>query len=451
MLLTNFIFDNKSKAPRYKQLADFIKKEIHKKNLAAKVKLPSIRQLANSLKVSRTTTETAYNVLVADGFLINKPKRGYFVANVFPKFEVTPTIKASTKKLPTIKYDFANNYVDAKTFPIAVWRRHLNSIIKNKNVLSAYGEAQGELALRQTLAKYSNEARGVICTEDQIVIGAGVQSLAQILAAIFEEYFKEQPAKLQIALEAPGFPQVEETFSRHNWKIEHFSIENLTNKLPKVLYVSPSNPYKGRSLLPKNRLDLLHWAKEQNAFILEDDYNGEFRYFSRPISALQGMSDGENIIYLGSFSRILLPSLRISYMVLPPKLLEIYQKIKPKYNQTSSTMEQLTLAAFINEGNLRRHVKKLRKLYSEKNTLLRKYLQKYFQNKVEILAYESGLHLRLAVKTNLSSQQLAKKALEYSVQVRPIANSSEVLLSFAGIDEKDIEPAVKELKKAWFK
>lgn len=150
------------------------------------------------------------------------------------------------------------------------------------------------------------------------------------------------------------------------WQVRHFNTENLHNKLPQLLYVSPSNPYKGRSLSPQGRLDLLRWAQQNSAYILEDDYNGEFRYFSHPISSLQGMSGGQNVIYCGSFSRILLPSLRISYLVLPQNLLPVYNRIKHLYNQTSSSIEQFALAEFIASGGLRRHIKKMRRRYAVK-------------------------------------------------------------------------------------
>ncbi|MCD7874828.1 MAG: PLP-dependent aminotransferase family protein, partial [Acidaminococcaceae bacterium] len=287
---------------------------------------------------------------------------------------------------PTVRYNFANNYIDPVSFPTKLWRRYLNRALKNKDLLAGYGEPQGETALRRTLAKYSSAARGVICTPEQIVIGAGVQSLLQILIDIL------QPDITGIALEAPGFAQAERLFASHGWQVSHFSTEQLEAALPRLLYVSPSNPYKVRSMSPQQRLALLRWAARQQAYLLEDDYNGEFRYFSRPVSSLQGMSDGSTVIYLGSFSRLLLPSLRISYMVLPPLLLERYRQLGHLYNQTSSTIEQLALADFIDVGALRRHVKRLRKLYSSKNVLLRQALAEIFGNKIIVRAYESRLH-----------------------------------------------------------
>lgn len=179
-----------------------------------------------------------------------------------------------------------------------------------------------------------------------------MQSLLQILIDVLDAL------PHTVAFEEPGFTKAEHIFAMSGWQVRHFNTENLHNKLPQLLYVSPSNPYKGRSLSPQGRLDLLRWAQQNSAYILEDDYNGEFRYFSHPISSLQGMSGGQNVIYCGSFSRILLPSLRISYLVLPQNLLPVYNRIKHLYNQTSSSIEQFALAEFIASGGLRRHIKK---------------------------------------------------------------------------------------------
>ena len=503
MLLTNFTFAKNVKTPAYVQLVNFIKDQVHRRELTAGTRLPSIRKLAEALAISRTTVETAYSILTADGYLLSRPQRGYFAADLTPENQTAedgrllPEGAASAgsgspaKPLPACRYNFANNYVDADTFPAELWRRHLSRVLTNPQVLRTYGAYQGEPDLRRTLAEYSRQSRGVVCTPEQIVVGAGVQSLLVILAALLKDEISKQPGldsavdrpaplrpgnpgnnkglepsspaapvslpSLALALEEPGFPQAEEIFYRQGWQVRHFTIEELeadgcsARQLPRVLYVSPSNPYKGRSLTPAQRLALLHWCHETSGYVLEDDYNGEFRYFSRPVSSLQGLSDGENIIYLGSFSRLLLPSLRISYLVLPVRLLPAYARIGCLYNQTSSTIEQLALASFIDAGLLRRHVKRLRKIYSGKNTLLRRYLQQYLGDKVEVLAYESGLHLHLKVHSALSSRQLAEKALAAGVKVIPVRGTREVLLSFAGIDEDDIEPAVKILAEAWFK
>lgn len=462
MLIENFLPDMFSKEPLYLQIGQFIKQQIRSGQLPPGTKLPSIRHLAAALQISRTTAETCYSQLMAEGFLESLPQKGYYVADLLLSHP-RPAKTNKTKTNPAARYDFANNYIDATTFPAALWRRHVSRALRDKDMLSGYGDPQGELLLRQVLAEYSHESRGVLCTPEQIVIGAGIQSLLEILAAVLQDTVFQKKDRAgapmpsiepmpSVALEEPGFPQAEEIFKRKQWKTDHFAIENLNTELPPVLYVSPSNPYKGRSLTPEQRRSLIRWSMDCQTYILEDDYNGEFRYFSTPVTSLQGMSNGDYIIYLGSFSRLLLPSLRLSYAVLPATLLPAYEKVKRLYNQTSSTIEQLALAYFIKEGSLRRHVKKLKHLYKEKNTLLRQCLSRYFGDRVQILSYESGLHMRIAVQSQLASIELAEKALAVGIRVIPVKKETplpEFLFSFAGIQSQDIEPAVKLLSKCW--
>lgn len=440
-------------APLYLRLIKQIKQQIHSGEIAASEKMPSLRRLAKELGVSRTTAETAYNQLVAEGYLLTEPKRGYFAAGIAARPAEQHPTPEKDKTIAPIRYDFGNNYIDSTLFPTVIWKRCLGHALQNSSLLAGYGDPQGEPYLRSTLARYSHEARGVICTPEQIIIGAGIQSLLEILLAIFAE------TNNSVAFEFPGFTKAEQIFKMAGWQVIRFDSENLRQSLPQLLYVSPSNPYKGRSLSPQGRLNLLQWARKTGSYILEDDYNGEFRYFTHPIASLQGMGGGQNVIYCGSFSRILLPSLRISYLVLPQTMLPVYNRIKHLYNQTSSSIEQFALAEFIAAGDLRRHIKKMRRRYAIKNTLLRNALAKIFGNKISIMAYESGLHIRLAVHINSTAQLLAQQAAGAGIHILPVtpttANADnkptapEILLSFAGIAEDDIEPALQELQKVW--
>lgn len=435
--------------PLYLRLISEIKHKIHTGEIAAGEKMPSLRSLALDANVSRTTAEAAYNQLIAEGYLLASPRRGYFAAAIAARPQQIIQHNETAGSTAPMRYDFGNNYIDSSLFPAALWKRCLGHALQNAALLAGYGDPQGEPYLRSTLARYSHEARSVICSPEQIVIGAGIQNLLQILLDTLSEELSHA-----VAFEEPGFTKAEHIFKMNGWQVSRFSTENLNVNLPHLLYVSPSNPYKGRSLSPQSRLNLLQLAQQNTTYILEDDYNGEFRYFTHPISSLQGMSGGQHVIYCGSFSRILLPSLRISYLVLPQNLLPAYNRIKNLYNQTSSSIEQFALAEFIASGELRRHIKKMRRRYAVKNNLLRSALADIFGSKASIMAYESGLHIRLAVHTAATAAQLAQKALTAGIHILPVTASSsgtspEILLSFAGIAEEDIEPALQELKKAW--
>lgn len=445
--MLNIALDKNSCVPLYEQLIDYFKKEILSGHLTRHSRLPSVRQLRRELSLSNTTVNTVYDNLVADGYIISKPRVGYLVADYLPTPAKLPPELPPRAAANKPRYDFSNNYIDSQTFNVAAWMRQQNKVIKDPVTLSGYGDVQGERILREAIATYSYQARGIYALPEQIVIGAGTQSLLTILLGIWPSHGPKI-----VALEEPGFPQAEETFANHNWQVDYFDAENLPSHLPPLLLVSSSNPYKGRALTQAAKLSLVQQAQAQGSYILEDDYNGEFRYLSETLTSLQGLAEGKNVIYLGSFSRSLLPSLRISYMVLPSSLLECYLAKAKLYNQTSSTIEQLTLAHYILHGDLSRHVKKLRNLYNKKNKILQKALLQIFGSQVTILDYASGLHLRIALSYPYTAQEIAQRAAGVGVILRPLPDKknkpAEILLSYAGIDSEDIPQALAKLKQA---
>lgn len=448
-MATIFNFRTKKGAgPLYQQLADYFRQEIRTQHMPAHSLLPSIRTLMKDLKISKTTAETTYQQLMDEGYITSVPGKGYTVEPFLPKAPLPKALLSKKETAgPTILYDFSNNYIDTTTFDTTLWRRCLASALRNPRSIAGYGSPEGELALRKVLAHYSYTARGVVATPDQIIIGAGLQSLLAVLLPLLP--LKEKT----VGLEAPGFPQAEETFKNYAWEIKTFNPEEPNKDWPELLMVSPSNPYKGRALSESERTNLIIASKLSKSYLLEDDYNGEFRYLNTPTPALHSFGNSEQIIYIGSFSRTLLPSLRISYMVLPEHLLAIYKERSKYFNQTSSTIEQLALAEYIEQGYLARHVKKLRNLYNEKNELLQKALLSTFGSKVKLLDFASGLHLHLSFGYKGTAKDLADKALAHNIRVIPVlgqtqGSNPEILLSFAGIAKEDIAKAILSLKKA---
>jgi GntR family transcriptional regulator/MocR family aminotransferase len=220
-------------------------------------------------------------------------------------------------------------------------------------------------------------------------------------------------------------------------------MEELYKSKSDVVYVSPSHQYPTGSLMPiKKRLQLLNWAKEEDSFIIEDDYDSLIRHESKPVPCLQGLDKHDRVIYLGSFSKILLPSLRISYMILPIRLLRKYNEIKSRYTQTSSKIEQMCLSLYIKEGYLQKHINKIKRIYKKKVGLIQEYIKYYQGNNIEVLSGDSGLHLVLKVKTKISSNSLKKKFEDKGILIRIIEknNSSYIVsLSYSGLDFNDIE------------
>ena len=447
-MLTTFNFRVQPGAgPLYRQLAAYFCREIRLHHLGSQDFLPSIRKLTRDLKLSRTTVEGAYQILIDQGVVENLPNRGYRVAAYRPREEGEEPKTPPDPARPAVLYNFSNNYIDTSTFDTVLWRRCLNQVLRNPASIAGYGDPQGEPELRKVLARYSYASRGVVCRPEQILVGAGLQTLLLVLLPLL-------PLERKVAgLEAPGFPQAEQIFHLMGWETCAYDPADPKGDWPGLLMISPANPYKGRALTEKERNNLIVATQLERVYLLEDDYNGEFRYLHRPTPALHSFGNREQIIYLGSFSRTMLPSLRISFLVLPEKLLPAYWAIAGRYNQTSSTVEQLALAAYIEEGHLTRHIRKLRTLYRTKSRLLQEALTAVFGDQVRLLGYGSGLHLHIALDRSGTAEELAARALEKGVRVIPVRGTEpgrppEFLLSFAGIGEEKIRAGVEALREA---
>ncbi len=450
------LLDFSSRTPLYQQLYLEIKFAIEAGHLAKGDKLPSIRKLAQDLGLSCTTVEAAYQQLCVEGYLTARPQKGYFVLTA-PKSgsakQKPPKINAPAAVRTKIRYNFGSDYVDGANIDIKIWRRHIRDVLNRQDVIASYGEHQGEQELREALSAYSYGVRGVVATPEQIVIGAGTQPLLSILCGLLNG------PDSRVAMEEPGFLQAEQIFADCGMKVLHLpvdesgiSMEALHTCGAKRVFVSPSNRVQTGASIPMNRrFELLDWAKESGGIIIEDDYNGELRYNARPIPAMQGMDGGGNVVYLGSFSKLLLPSVRIGYMVLPPRLLERYRARASRYNQTASKVEQLALSRYVKEGQLERHLRRLRKLYAAKSSVLMEALEKTFGNKVSLVLQETPLCLILTVKTERTCEELCSLAARQGVRIMPVKKDGEpkVMLGFAGIPLEDIQAAVACLENAW--
>lgn len=448
------LLDTGSSVPLYQQLYLAVKNAIEAGHLAKGEKLPSIRKLAGDLKLSCTTVEAAYQQLCVEGYLTARPQRGYFVLSA-PKSGALPLRPAAIRRpeqAQKIRYNFGSDCVDTSCIDLKIWQRHIREVLNRQEVIASYGDHQGEWELREALSAYSYGARGVIASPEQIVIGAGTQPLLSILCGLL------RGADERIALEEPGFPQAEQIFSDCGLQVLRLPADDsgirmdaLRESGVKQVFVSPSNRIQTGTGIPvSRRYELLDWARETGGILVEDDYNGELRYNARPIPAMQGMDRAQTVVYIGSFSKLLLPSVRIGYMVLPERLLELYQTRVARYNQTASKTEQLALSRYIREGQLERQLRRLRKRYAAKSSALIQALKNAFGSHTEILLQETPLCVNLRLHTSLPGSTLCEIAARNGVRVMPEKGvSSGVVLGFAGIPLNDIEPAVQRLKEAW--
>jgi GntR family transcriptional regulator/MocR family aminotransferase len=445
------VLDKSSEIPLYHQLYLCIRHAVEKGHLKEGDRLPSVRRLASDLALSCTTVETAYQQLCVEGYLRSKPKRGYFARGGklgSPERTAVPPPVAREPVLP-VRYNFGSDCVDIGSTDIKIWRRNVRTALNRQDVLASYGGPQGEPELREALAAYSFSARGAVARPEQIVIGAGTQPLLSLLCGLLE---KENAA---VAMEAPGFPQAEQVFHDFGLPVlklpcdeDGIRMDALEKSKANLVYVSPSNRVGTGSAIPMSRrTELLDWAFRTGSIIIEDDYNGELRYRARPIPAMQGVADGRSVVYLGSFSKLLLPSVRIGYMILTPELLTRYLPRAANYNQTSSKVEQLALAEYIRSGQMERHLRRLRKLYGAKSEALLRCLRAAFAKQAEILLQETQLTVLLTLHNGKSAEELRRLALEHGVRVQ--ISGDKIRLGFAGIPLGDIPGAVQCLKEAW--
>ncbi|NLJ31106.1 MAG: PLP-dependent aminotransferase family protein [Clostridiales bacterium] len=455
MVYDSIQLDPKSHVPLYQQLYLSIKNAVENGHLQKGDKLPSIRKLSADLNLSCTTVDAAYQQLCVEGYLTARPKRGYFVlarvhGGAAEKIPARPA--AVMPDSPTIRYNFGSDSVDSAGIDIKIWRRHIRDVLNRQEVIASYGDPQGEPELREALSAYTYGARGVIAPPERIVIGAGTQPLLSALCGLI------RPECGLAAFAEPGFPQAEQVFSDCGIPVSHLPadesgvrMEALYASGAHAFFVSPAGQTPTGSGTPMTRrVELLDWAGETGGILIEDDYNGELRYTARPIPAIQGMDGGGNVVYLGSFSKLLLPSVRIGYMVLPARLLEQYRSRMSRYNQTASKIEQLALSRYIREGQLERQLRRLRKLYAQKSGLLLRALKRAFGGAAKAALQETMLTVTLSLRTGETAESLCRLAAENGVRVQPAKNGSgSILLGFAGIPVQEIEPAVQCLKAAW--
>lgn len=445
--------DENCSEPLYIQLYNHYKKAIVSGNLKAGSKLPSIRKCAAQLIISHTTVETAYFQLEAEGYIKSIPGSGFYVneLNYKSDYEKLSIQKNEYRDQKKILYDFASATVDINSFKFDTWRKYIKSALREEERLLSYGEYQGEYDLRVELCKYVSKHRGAICIPEQIVVGAGTQNLMQILCSLTNKrelvtFINGDFIQGRAVFEDRGIRT--KVFYSHE-----FSCSSLEDS--KIIYTSPShiNPC-GDVMQMKERAELLSFAKAQDCLIIEDDYDSEFRYYGRSVPCLQGLDGGENVVYMGTFSKLLLPSIRISFMILPMKLLGDYYSRGKNYNQTASKMEQIALCKFIRDGHFQRQVNKARRLYTEKSIKLCQTIDKVFKDKGSSICGSGGFLVQLEVKSDLTCDELVDIAAGEGVLVKDFQSYDgkypRLLLSCSGVSEDDFEKALVILKKSIF-
>ena len=455
--------DRENGLPIYEQLYRYFTGEIHSGRLKAGEKLPSKRALCQHLNISCSTVETAYGLLTAEGFAEARPKSGYYVLDYTTLDTVhdnneskSAATETKQEKQAAISSYFSTSAVDTSLFPYSSWARLTKRVVYDCPFLLQRGDMQGELSLREALASFLSQYRGVRCTSDQIVVGAGMEYLTEILIKLFSE-------DAVFALEDPGYSSISRILHNNGRQVKYVELDEFgmnAKKLYKsgasVAYITPSHQFPMGITMPAGRRSqILHWASQkENRYVIEDDYDSEFRYSSRPIPAMQSLDAMEKVIYVGTFSRSIAPSIRVAYMVLPYKLLSRYREVFEKASSTVSRYEQEVLARFINEGYYSRYLRKVGNLY--KNRCEKLCAELLGIDGIHIAGNGGGIHF-LAWSDNLTGEQMYERALYEGIMVHKLSDYCReaksplqaVVVGFGGADDNKRNEIIARLKKAW--
>lgn len=475
----------------YEQIYGYIKEEIRKGRLRFGERLPSTRSLSEFLQVSRSTVELAYGQLLSEGYVEARPYRGYFVCQVEELFDFTdreaareagmlsgeplrengaadgrgrPVCGGRQNSAADCTYlcDFSPDSIDMTVFPYATWKKITKEILVDANSeMFSSGSPKGDYALRETIARYLHSSRGVNCHPEQVIIGAGNDYILMLLEKILGRH-------VEVAMENPTYRKAYRIFASFAYPIASvemdgfgMSVEGLRKTGAKVAYVMPSHQYPMGIVMPiGRRMELLKWAGEQeDRYVIEDDYDSEFRFKGKPIPSLQASDRLGKVIYTGTFSKSIAPAIRIGYMVLPLPLLRIYEERCRIYSTTVSRIDQRILNEFIAGGHFERHLNRMRKVYREKHDLLVNGCRGMGHDFV-LSGENAGLHLLLQDKRGRSEKMLVERAGEAGVKVyglsefymdgvAPKRESGTVVLGYAAPDKGQIQTGLDLLKKVW--
>lgn len=456
--------DKNSKITLIRQVYEQIKELILKGKLVEGNKLPSTRWLSEDLKISRNVILEAYDQLMAEGYIESKQGSGTVVAKgiYFEKIET----KYQDKLLKNIEernhsncIDFRSGIPSLEMFPKKEWGSLFSRICSNAQYSAfAYCEPEGAIELREALSEYLFRVRGVYCRAEQIMIISGsTQGLSLISKMLYDstaEVIVEDPIHQGLLNVIKSFGYSITSIPVDDKGLETDELNAITNA--KFVYVTPSHQFPLGGVLPiQRRIELVKFAEKNNCYIIEDDYDSEFRYEGQPISSLYEL-EPNRVIYVGSFSKILAPSLRLGYMILPDALIPKYKEVKMYTDVHTEFMSQLVLAKFINDGKLEKHIWKMKKEYRKKRQALIDNLDINFPNEYIVRGQATGLHLVAEFKNIIFTEEVLKKIMEQEVKVYPVEkyamekgkHINKIIFGYGHLSIEEIEDGIKRLEKA---
>jgi GntR family transcriptional regulator/MocR family aminotransferase len=469
-----------SAVPYYRQIYEALRQAILAGRLSARQRLPSTRALASSLGVSRATVTQSYELLLSEGYLQTVVGSGTYVCDQLPDDLLhTPSLEAAPVLSPTpvplspygrrlvaaadspgpepaanISFRYGRPALDR--FPMALWRQLLSRHCRQGDWLDYATDPMGSMPLRCAIAAYLAHARAVHCQPDHILITNGTHQAIDLATRVLVS------AGDTIALEEPSYLSARRIFTSQGATLHPIPVDTAgldVDQLARVaapvrlVYVTPSHQFPtGAVLSLPRRLALLAWAQHTGSLIFEDDYDSEYRYGGRPIPALQGLGKGQSVLYVGTFSKVLFPSLRVGYMVLPPALVPVFRRAKWLADRQVPSLEQAVLADFIAAGHLDRHIRRMRSLYDQRRRVLVAALTQHFGDRITILGENAGLHVMVRFQTKISDADLIAQAAQIDVglisaspQYLGPSPGHEFIFSYTELDEEAIASGIEQL------
>ena len=471
--MLTYSFENMDGDSMYEYLYRCIKQDILKKKIKAGEKLPSKRTFAKNLGVSTITVESAYAQLVAEGYLYSLPKRGYYVCGL----ESPADRAAESRTVPapppaerpvrtpvrrTYWADFVGSSVARDMFPFSVWVKLLRDVTagEDETALLTDTSAGGIRQLRQAIADHLYQFRGMTIDPDQIVVGAGTEYLYSVLIQLLGR-------DKGYAVEDPGYLRLSKIYEKNDVVTHHIPMDGagiIPQKLEEsgaaILHITPSHHFPTGVVMPvSRRYEFLSWAsKGEDRYIIEDDYDCEFRLAGRPIPTLQSIDVMEKVIYINTFSKSLAPAFRISYLVLPRHLVTRFYETLGFYSGTVSCLEQMTLARFLSQGYFEKHINRMRNHYRAlRDRLLSQLAKSPLADRVTITEENAGLHFLLALDTDRSDEEILRSAEEEDIRISFVSQyyyagedrrPHVLVMNYSGLEEDKVPEAVARLCRA---
>jgi GntR family transcriptional regulator/MocR family aminotransferase len=442
------------------------------------LRLPPTRTLAGAYGVSRNTAVAAYDLLLSEGYVVSRPRSGAYVADLVPHsrhrnpaksaaasdrrlnpFWRDPPEAPPAARLARVRFDFRLGIADKEHFPFEVWRRlSARSLRTFAGQPAAYGGPRGRPALREAIAKHVSFARAVACGSGDIIVTAGSQQAFDLLARILVV-----PGHTVVAVENPGYPATRTSFAAAGARIAAVPVDAeglIVDRIPTeahVICVTPSHQFPlGTTMSMRRRVALLEFAQARRAAIIEDDYDGEFRYGDRALDTLQTLDREESVFYVGTFTKSVFPGLRLGFAVVPPWAQRAIVAAKLSADVHCAVLDQDSLAAFISEGHMARHVRRMRRIYAAHLEFLLSRLRSDFGDWLEPIASSAGLHIAAFARTPVDIEAVVARAREQEVGVysmRPYYLEGPVkpgvVFGFGDIDEMEMIEGLTRLRRIW--